>query len=348
MVLGLIFLDPLARLLGSTETILPYAREYLQIILFGAPVMTTALTLNNQLRYQGNAVYSMMGIGAGAVLNVVLDPLFIFTLDMGIGGAALATVIGQFVSFAILLFSTTRGNNLRLQPKLFRPTRRDVLTIVRCGLPTLCRQGLSSVATICLNFTAGLYGGDPAVAAMTVVTKVTGLAFSAVLGFGQGFQPVCGFNYGAGLYSRVRRAYLFCVFSGSAFLLVASAAGWVFAPQLVRLFSSDEEVIRIGVLSLRLQLIGFPMTAMITMSNMLLQNIGAVGRASFLATARQGTFFVPLVLLLPLALPAVSPSTPALLGVQIAQPLADLLTGGVAIPLVGGVLRRFPADSEQK
>ena len=223
-----------------------------------------------------------------------------------------------------------------------------MLTIVRCGLPTLCRQGLSSVATICLNFTAGLYGGDPAVAAMTVVTKVTGLAFSAVLGFGQGFQPVCGFNYGAGLYSRVRRAYLFCVFSGSAFLLVASAAGWVFAPQLVRLFSSDEEVIRIGVLSLRLQLIGFPMTAMITMSNMLLQNIGAVGRASFLATARQGTFFVPLVLLLPLALPAVSPSIPALLGVQIAQPLADLLTGGVAIPLVGGVLRRFPADSEQK
>ena len=348
MVLGLIFLDPLARLLGSTETILPYAREYLQIILFGAPVMTTALTLNNQLRYQGNAVYSMMGIGAGAVLNVVLDPLFIFTLDMGVSGAALATVIGQFVSFAILLFSTTRGNNLRLQPKLFRPTRRDVLTIVRCGLPTLCRQGLSSVATICLNFTAGLYGGDPAVAAMTVVTKVTGLAFSAVLGFGQGFQPVCGFNYGAGLYSRVRRAYLFCVFSGSAFLLVASAAGWIFAPQLVRLFSSDEEVIRIGVLSLRLQLIGFPMTAMITMSNMLLQNIGAVGRASFLATARQGTFFVPLVLLLPLALPAVSPSIPALLGVQIAQPLADLLTGGVAVPLVGGVLRRFPADSEPK
>ncbi len=344
MGLGFCFLTPLARLLGSTETILPYARDYLRVILLGAPYMTSSLVLNNLLRYQGNAFYSMLGIGAGAVLNVALDPLFIFTFGMGVTGAAAATVISQFIGFCILLFCCTRGDNLRIQLRLFRPRWQDYRAILRGGFPTLCRQGLSSLSTICLNFSAGLFGGDAAIAAMTVATKIMSLAFSAMLGFGQGFQPVCGFNYGAGLYSRVKRAFWFCVRTGSIFLLVASAAGAVFAAPLVGLFSRDPEVIRIGTLSLRLQCISFPLTAWITISNMFLQNIGRVGRASFIAMARQGIFFIPLVLALPRLLPLLS--LPALLGVQLAQPAADAITFAAAIPVCGTVLRTLPPDRQ--
>ncbi len=343
MGLGLVFLDPLARGLGSTETILPYARSYLRIILFGAPYMTASLMLNNLLRYQGNAFYSMLGIGFGAVLNVGLDPLFIFGFRMGIAGAAAATVLSQLVSFCLLLFFCTRGDNLRIRVRLFRPRWADYRLIVRCGLPTLCRQGLSSLSTICLNRMAGLYGADAAIAAMSVATKITSLAYSAVLGFGQGFQPVCGFNFGAGLYSRVKRAYWFCVKVGTVFLLAASALGFWLAPQLVELFSDDPAVLRIGVVSLRLQWVSFPLVAWITLSNMLLQNIGKVGRASFLSMARQGVFFIPLVVLLPLALSRI-PGMSALLGVQLAQPLADVCTFVCAVPLSLSVLRHFGAD----
>lgn len=343
MGLGLLFTEPLARALGSTETILPYARDYLRIILCGTPYMTASLMLNNLLRYQGNAFYSMLGIGFGALLNVALDPLFIFGLHMGVAGAAAATILSQLVSFGLLLFFCTRGDNLRVRLRQFRPRWEDYRLILRCGFPTLCRQGLSSLSTICLNLMAGLYGADAAIAAMSVATRITNLVFSAVLGFGQGFQPVCGFNFGAGLYSRVKRAYRFCVKVGTAFLLVASAVGYLLAPQLVHLFSQDPAVLRIGILSLRLQWLSFPLVAWITMSNMLLQNIGRVGRATFLSMARQGVFFIPLVAALPPLFSYLGGT--ALLGVQLAQPLADVCTFACAVPLSMTVLRTFGADA---
>ena len=339
-VLGLAFLEPLARVLGSTDTILPYAKEYLGIILLGAPWMIGALVLNNQLRFQGNAFYSMLGIGSGALLNVALDPLLIFGFDMGVSGAALATIISQFVSFAVLLFSTTRGDNLRLRIRLFRPRWRDYVEILRGGLPTLCRQSLSSVSTICLNVTAGLFGGDPAIAAMTVASKVMHLSFCALLGFGQGFQPVCGFNYGAGLYNRVKQGFWFCVRIGTALLLAASVAEWIFADKLIGLFSTDPQVITIGVRSLRLLCISFPLIAWVTMSNMTMQTIGRVIPASFLSLARQGLFFIPLVLVLPRLLALVLGSDGGLLGVQVAQPAADMLTFVSSIPLTVHMMRK--------
>ena len=223
-VLGLIFLDPLARLLGSTDTILPYARDYLRIILLGAPWMTAALTMNNQLRFQGAAFYSMIGIGSGGLLNIALDPIFIFALDMGVTGAAVATVISQAVSFLLLLYGTTRGENLRLSLRRARPKRGDVRELFRGGFPSLCRQGLSSASTISLNWVAGIFGGDPAIAAMGISARIMHMAFAAILGFGQGFQPVCGFNYGAGLYGRVKEAFWFCVKLGTALLMAAAVA----------------------------------------------------------------------------------------------------------------------------
>ncbi len=344
LIFGMLFLEPLARLLGSTDTILPYSTEYLGIILVGAPFMTCSLMLNNLLRFQGNAFYSMLGIGSGALLNVALDPLFIFTLGLGVAGAAWATIISQFIGFCILLFCCSRGDNIRIRFSQFRPHAADYRAIVRGGLPTLCRQGLSSVATVCLNFTAGIFGGDPAIAAMSIATKLMMFAFSALIGFGQGFQPVCGFNYGAGLYRRVRQAFWFCVRVGTVLLILLSTLGWVFADRLVGLFSRDPAVLSIGALSLQLQCLAFPLSAFTTMCNMMTQNIGRVGRASFLSMGRQGIFFIPAIIALPRVLPLLFPACDPLLGVQLAQPLADVITFAVAIPLIIGVLRDLSQD----
>ena len=344
-VVGLLFLDPLARLLGSTETILPYAREYLRIILLGAPYMTAALTLNNQLRFQGAAFYSMIGIGSGGILNIILDPIFIFTLDMGVTGAAVATVISQAVSFLLLLFGTTRGENLRIRLRLFRPRWADVAELFRGGFPSLCRQGLASLSTITLNFMAGAFGGDAAIAAMGIASRVMHMAFAAILGFGQGFQPVCGFNYGAGLYGRVREAFWFCVKLGTALLLVASVAGLFFAPELVGLFSEDAAVITAGTTALQLQCVSFPLTAWFVMCTMLTQTIGRVVPASFLSLARQGLFFIPFVLGLPYLIAYCLPGVDPLLGVQMALPLADMATAVASVPVCVVVMRRYLRES---
>ena len=338
-VLGLIFLEPLARLLGSTSTILPYAKDYLRIILLGAPYMTGALTLNNQLRFQGSAFYSMIGIGSGGLLNIALDPVFIFGLDMGVTGAAVATVISQAVSFLLLLYGTTRKDNLRLSLRRARPKRGDVQELFRGGFPSLCRQGLSSVSTISLNWVAGSFGGDPAIAAMGIAARVMHMAFAAILGFGQGFQPVCGFNYGAGLYDRVKEAFWFCVKLGTALLLAASVAGFVFAPTLVGLFSEDAAVIAVGTVALRLQCFSFPLTAWFVMCTMLTQTIGQVVPASFLSLARQGLFFIPVVIGLPYLIAWAMPGADPILGVQMAQPLADICTAAVSVPVCVRVMR---------
>lgn len=202
-VVGLIFLTPLSLALGSTPTILPYTEKYLGIILLGAPFMTASLVLNNQIRFQGNAAYAMVGIVSGAVINVILDPILIFVFDMGISGAALATVISQICSFSLLLYMCRKGGNIRIRFRNFTPSLAFIKEIIGGGTPSLARQGLASVATILLNVAAGAYG-DAAIAGMSIVTRIAMFINAFLIGFGQGFQPVCGFNYGAGLYARVR------------------------------------------------------------------------------------------------------------------------------------------------
>lgn len=294
--------------------------------------MTAALVLNNQLRLQGNAFYAMIGLVSGGLLNIALDPLFIFGFGLGISGAALATILSQLVSFSLLLLGCNRAaGNLPIRFRHFSPSLARYRAIVNGGLPSLCRQGLASVATICLNTAAGPFG-DAAIAAMSIVTRLTQFAASAVLGFGQGFQPVCGFNYGARRYDRVRRGFWFCVVVASVVLVVLSSLGEIFAPGLISLFRADDaQVIAIGAKALRLQCITFPLLGWVTLCNMLLQNIGKVTQASILSVARQGLFFLPLILLLPM--------TFGLLGVQICQPIADVLTFVIAIPLALPTLR---------
>ncbi len=328
-ILGLIFLEPLAVILGSTDTILPYTKDYLGIILIGAPFIMSSFVLNNQLRYQGSASYAMIGIVTGAIVNVVLDPIMIFVFDLGVAGAAIATTISQCISFALLVIVSMRGGNIRISFHNFKPTWENLWEIGRGGFPSLCRQGLASIAGMFLNHSAGYYGGiygDAAIAAMSIVTRVSMFANSALIGFGQGFQPVCGMNYGAKKYSRVREGFWFCVKYAFVFLIVVAVAGFVFAEPIITIFrKEDVDVIRIGTLALRMHCIAFPLSAWIVMCNMMLQSIGRAGKASLVAAARQGLFFIPLILILPHFL--------GLFGVQVCQTVADIGSFVLALPV---------------
>ena len=332
MIGGLLFLEPLALALGSSETILPYAVDYLRWILIGAPYMTASLVLNNQLRFQGNAIYAMIGLVSGAVINIALDPLLIFTFDLGVSGAAIATIVSQLVSFVILFIGIFRSNAIDIRIRNFKPTVERYKIIINGGSPSLFRQGLNSVATICLNVAARAYG-DYAIAGMSIVTRIMQFANSCLIGFGQGFQPVCGFNYGAKKFDRVREGFWFCVKLSTAVLLVLAAACFAFAPAIVSLFQDDPGVIEVGRIALRLQCITFPLAGWIVMSNMMSQTIGKAIPASFLAMARQGLFFIPAVLILPHFL--------GILGVELSQAVADVITIAVAIPLQLKIMREM-------
>lgn len=332
MLIGLCTVSPLVRFLGATETIAPYAESYIRFILIGAPWMTGSFVLNNLLRYQGNAFWGMIGIGAGGVLNIALDPIFIFVFGMGTSGAALATIISQLISFSILLVFCTRGNNIRIHVKCFTPKWDIYKEILRGGLPSFYRQGLSSIATVILNTCAGPYG-DAAIAAMSIVTRLMQFALSTLLGFGQGFQPVCGFNYGAKKYNRVLEAFWFCVKVASGVLFAIAILGFVNAPGLISIFRDDTEVIEIGTRALRFQCMTFPLSAWIVMNNMLMQTIGKGTKASILALSRQGLFFIPIIL--------VTSKYFGLLGIEMSQPLSDLGAFILAIPLGISVVKEL-------
>lgn len=339
-ILGLLNLDLLVNLLGATETILPYARDYARYILLGAPWMVGSLVLNNLLRFEGNSAQAMLGITAGGLLNMALDPLLIFGLKMGVGGAALATILSQAVSFCILLYNSGRAGSLPIRWSRLSWKEGRLEQILKGGLPSFYRQGLASVASILLNWAANPFG-DAAMAAMTIVSKVNMFSGSAVIGFGQGFQPVCGFNYGAGLYDRVRRAFWFCVRVGTAVLACIAAVMILLAPQVVYCFQrNDPEVVELGIAALRWQMLSLPLTAYVILNNMMLQTVGENLRASVLAMARQGLFFVPLILLLPRLL-----DFP---GVMTAQPLSDACAFLLAIPLSTGFLRKMSRLEEEK
>ena len=319
-----IFFEDLLLLLGSTDTILPFARDYAFYILCAAPLFTALFVLNNILRGEGKAFFSMMGVAAGGLLNIIIDPIFINNLSLGIAGAAIATAISQLVSVVILLVPFIfKKTIIRLSfSKLFRNTG-VYLQILRIGLPSLLRQGLASLATILLNNSAANIS-DAAVSAMTIVTKVSMMINSAFIGFGQGFQPVVGYNHGAGLHDRVRRAFMFTLAVGTGLLTVLGIATWLLAERIMNAFIDDSEVVKIGIAALRAQCIATPFMAPGIVTNMVLQSVGKAFGASVLSSARQGLFFIPLILTLPHFF--------GTQGLIWSQPVADLLTLVAAIP----------------
>ncbi|MDR1863532.1 MAG: MATE family efflux transporter [Treponema sp.] len=332
-VLGIFNLASLAKLLGATPTIVPYAKDYILFVLAAAPFLAASMVLNQELRFQGNAMYSMVGMVSGAILNICLDPLFIFVFGLGVRGASLATAVSQCVSCLILLAGSARKGNIPVRPKNFSPSLSNYKEIIRGGIPALLRQGLMSVSTVITNHFASAYG-DAAIAAIAIVNRLFMFASSAMLGFGQGFQPVCGFNYGAGRYDRVKQAFWFCVRLASTGLVVTAVVLAVFSPQVIALFRNDDpEVLRIGVLSLRLRCIGLPLNAWIVMCNMMTQTIGKPVEASLLSMARQGLFLIP-------ALCIFTPML-GLLGIQISPTAANIAAFFFAIPLAASVLKQM-------
>lgn len=336
---GLLFLDPLMGLLGATETILPYARDYAQYILYGAPIMAASFVLNNVLRSEGHAALSMIGITTGGLLNIALDPLFILVFGMGIAGAAIATLLSQCISFAILLTCfLTHKSILRLSPH--HVSRRGALygAIIKTGLPSFFRQGLASVATVALNQAAAI-GGDPAIAAMSVVCRVFMLIMSVLIGFGQGYQPVLGYNYGARCWDRVRSSFSFTLRTGFIMMAVLAALGWFSAPWIIGAFSSTQAMRDVGIFAMRTQCVGLLFQPLGMISNMTFQSIGRSWQATFLSSCRQGVFFLPLILILP--------TLWGLTGVELTQPLADLLTAATCIPFLVSFFKELSQKSAE-
>ncbi len=333
----MINLKGLLRLFGSTETILPHAVNYAFIILLGAPMMCSSFVLNNIIRAEGKATFSMIGLTIGGVLNIILDPIFIFGADMGVAGAALATVISQCVSFFVLLsFYLTRRSIVRLSIKRISRHPGDYGLIVKTGLPTVFRQGLGSLATTLLNVQVKIYG-DAAIAAVGIANKIYMLMRSLIIGIGQGFQPVAGYNYGAGKPRRVKKAFWVATALGTIVSVCASICFLFFSEPLIALFQPETaDVTRIGARMLIFMGMAIPVLGYSTFVNQLYQSLGYVKGATVLASCRQGIFFVPLILLLPHVL--------ELDGILLTQPFADVLTFAISIPFNVYFLKRVLSD----
>ena len=333
MTFGLIFIEPIMFTLGSTETILPYAVSYGRWILIAAPAMITSFVLNNILRFEGMAKLAMIGIMVGGILNVAFDPLLIFVFKLGIAGAGIATASSQLIGMLILLsMFLRRKSQSRISLKYFSFKPQIIKDIIAVGLPSFARQGLNSVSTMVFNLQAQPYG-DECIAAISIVAKIGMFIFSTSLGIGQGFQPVCSFNYGAKLYGRVKASIKFLWKFSTLVIAVLAGISFILAPQLIALFRSDAKVLEIGTTALRILCVGIITLPTTMVGNMTFQSTGQSGKAFFLACAQNGLFFIPIILILPQFL--------GVLGVQLAWPIAYTIAAIAAAPMIVGYMKRL-------
>ncbi len=340
MVFGLLFLEPMLLFLGSTTTILGDASAYAFFILCGAPGLMASLVLNNVLRYEGKANFAMIGLVSGGVLNIILDPIFIFGCNLGIAGAGLATATSQLVSCAILYSMFLRGKTIsKISIRHITHKPKEFQQIITTGLPSLARQGLGTVATISLNFAAAAYG-DAAIAAMSIVTRVFMFIFSLTIGVGQGLQPIAGFNYGAKKYGRVREVCLLMITVSTTLSAIAMVFAVIFAAPIIQVFRDDPAVIAMAVPAFRYQCIASLMIPTSTAANFLFQSIGKSKPATLLACCRQGICYFPLIFILP--------SFFGVVGIQLAQPLADLFTFILSASLLFPYLKKLKLAEEGK
>lgn len=344
-ILGELFITPIAQFLGAEHETLHTTVSYLRWIFMAAPFVMGSFCLNNQFRFQGNAGYAMIGVVSGAVLNVALDPLFIHVLGMGAGGAALATAISQTAGFFVLLAGTRRGDNLRIHLRQIRLNKEYLSNIVKNGLPSLLRQGFAGVSVLLLNKVAGQIGAsmqncnrETVIAAFGLVSKLMTTANYVIIGLGQGYQPVCGFNYGAKRYDRVRKAFWFLVQVMAVWCVLITVLGELFPHTITNLFrEAQPQVKAMAADILRFQCATFLIGCWVVPSNMTQQTMGRTVSASVLAVARQGAFLIPLVLVLP--------SIFGLTGLKLCQPISDLLTLLLAIPIQARILKHLKEEA---
>lgn len=340
------FAGGLLHLVGASEAVLPYAKAYASWIFLGAPFMCASFVLNNDLRSEGKAFFSMIALTTGGILNLFMDPFFIFKemnlfggaitlrgFGLGIKGAALATIISQIISFTLLLqFYLRKKAICHISIKNYSKDIRVLGKIITTGCPSLARQGLASIATILLNTRVAVYG-DSALAAMTIATKIIMFLASVMIGIGQGFSPVSGYNYGAKRYDRVKKAYAFMVISGTLVMAVTASLCFIFAPQILKAFRDDADVIAVGKVALRWQVAFLPLHPLIVGTNMLMQSTRHVKQATFLSMNRQGVYFIPAIIILPLCF--------GLFGIEIAQAVSDFLSTLTAIPYLIWFFRKL-------
>ena len=331
-------LEPLMRLMGSTDTILPFSKNYGFYILISGPALVGSCVLNNVMRYEGRAVLAMIGLVTGGVLNMIGDPILMFGLGLGIDGAGLSTAISQYISFGILLYMVFSKRTISKLSLRCRSNDPEVtLSIMRVGFPSLIRQMLNSISTITLNHAAMPYG-DAAIAAMAIVGRIVMFIGSAMIGLGQGFQPVSAYNFGARKYARLRKAFFFTVKAGMMVLGILAIFGFLFPASIVRLFRDDPQVVEIGSRALRFQCIAVVMQPFSVTSNMMFQSIGRSKEASFMAMLRSGLYYIPALLILPLFL--------GLTGIECAQMVSDILTTLTCIPFVARFMRETPDEDQ--
>lgn len=328
---GLIFLTPLMRLLGSTDTILPYAKQYGMCVLATCPIMVGSFILNNNLRYEGKAFYAMIGLVTGSIVNILGDYLLVVVFSMGVLGAGLATAASQVISFCILLyfFQKMAQSNIRFSSVSRKWSTYG--TISKIGFPAAIRQGLSSISSGLLNNLTAPYG-DAAIAAMSVVNRFSAFLMCVGLGIGQGLQPVASFNYQAKEYKRVKKGLMVTIVIGFCVISAMAIPSFIFAEQVIHLFQKSEQVKEIGVFALRCACVGTIFLAFSVPVNMLYQSIRKAGISSFLSLLRSGLLFIPTLVL--------TTKLFGLTGIQISQPLADVLTGLVSIPFVMVFLKK--------
>lgn len=340
-VAGMLFSTPFLKLLGSTDTILPFAKDYALWIFLAAPVTMTSFVLNNILRYEGKASLAMIGLTTGGILNIFGDWLLINVFDMGISGAGISTAVSQCISFFILLSMFLRGKTQsQISLCKFKAGLPQLRNVIATGFPSLMRQGLSSVSTMLLNNLAGLYG-DAAVAGMTIVNRICFFVFAVGLGIGQGYQPVCAFNYGAGKYRRVKKGFLFTLGIGELFLSVLAVIGLLCSDFLVGIFRDDPQVIAVGSFALKAQLLALFFQPLSICSNMTFQSVGKNKPATFLSMLRSGLVFIPVILILS--------NWIGLTGIQIAQTVTDVITFFLSMPFIIYFFKHLPkTDIEQK
>ena len=347
MTFGLIFLEPLMKFLGSNDAILPYAMNYARWIFIGAPALTASCVFNNVLRYEGKAVFAMIGLTSGGILNILMDYIFIMHMGMETTGAGLATAISQYVSLIILMIPYFIGKTQsKISFKRGFMTVRIVWDIITTGFPSLIRQGLGSISTAMLNNQAKPFGTE-AIAAMGYVSKTVQFIFCVGLGIGQGFQPVSAFNYGAKKYSRVKKASYATMILGLAFIGVLSVLCMIFAPSIISLFNSKDNamITEIGTQALRFNCAVLWVLPFTVVGNMMFQSIGKRVPAILLSALQNGVAFIPAIYILPFVCDKLFESP--LLGLEMAQPVAYVITAAITLPVTLIFLSKLPPDGTE-
>lgn len=334
-----LFLEPLIYALGSTDTIAPFAKTYISWIILAAPFMSSSLTMNNLLRYEGRAKLGMLGLMTGGVLNIAGDAILIFGFKLGVAGAGISTAVSQFISFLILLFMFLSGRaQTKIRISCVDWHLRTMGNVAATGFPSLLRQALNSVATILLNSYSSLYG-DAAVAAMSIVSRINFFVMALAIGIGQGFQPVCSFNYGAAKYDRVKKAFWFTFGLSEVLLIIMVIPVFIFAEPLIRIFRDDAEVVGYALRALRLQAVTLASVPICMVTEMGFQSTGQKVLASIASSMRSGLIFIPALLILA--------NTRGMTGIQEAQPAAFVISFFISFYMSRIFLRRMGRREEQ-